>query len=193
MGAHWRGRLCTDCEDDEIAAYHERLYGGRRRQARAATLARAQAKAANTCKCEAQLAEPLCFNDREILQNNVRQESHLNAGPNGWLRHMELDPVTGKAHYVMTPALHAIQQANRVANGFHLNACRCGSDIAGAGPGTYGPNNVPVPVAFCTACNGTIIDVNHARVTGWQAKGRSARTGLRTETNLRLPRAMIMV
>ena len=184
LGVHRIGRLCQSCEDGEIAAYYERLYSKGRRRPGTAAFTRAQAKEADTCGCNADLANPYCFRDRTEMINDVQMTSFDNAGPGEWLEHLELNPNTHKAQYVQTPALYAALQARRWLV-FEPNACRCGEDIPLGG--AVGPTGIPVPVTMCTACNGIIIDVNHARVVNWQNQGRTAR-GQSKEKNMLLNR-----
>lgn len=189
LGVHRIGRLCNNCELIEIAAYHTRLYGGPRKPGTPGSAAsnRAQAKAANTCLCQADLAKTYCYRDRRDMLNSIRLTSDENAGIGGWLECLQLNPVTGKSEIVVTDAtLHTLR--NRRAGVSESNACRCGADIPLAQAANIGPppTLLPIPVAMCTACDGIIIDVNHGDVVGWAASGRQAR--IPTETNLRLNR-----
>ena len=190
LGVHRLGRLCRNCEDDEISAYHTRLYGGTRKPGAPGTqrFNLAQAKAANTCLYQADLAKPYCYRDRRNMLLDIQTASRDNAGQLQWLEHLDFNPVTQKAEFVATPAALAALRARRVANVSEDNACRCGAEIPLAGPAQFGgPNNIPIPVAMCTACSGVVVDPTHPRVVNWRTGGRPPR-GPSTETNLRLGR-----
>lgn len=194
LGAHHLGKLCTACEDNEIAAFHERVVSGRARQPRTpAAVQAARVREARTCKCEKRLAKRMCFDDRMEVLFDIERDSGRNAGRNGvnFLHWLWFNPATGRAEQANTPARQAVLSAFR---GWHpaspcfQNACRCGHMVLKANHVVLN-NRTPTPVAMCTACDGILIDINHARVTGWAANGRQRRQRVAgRERNLKLGR-----
>jgi hypothetical protein len=152
-GAWNRGRLCDRCVNLEIAAYFNRRYVGRKKTAD---------QAANTCKCEKELRKYYCVRDMIDACARIQNATDRNAGPGGWLEHLEYQPAQNRARSF---AANAAFLNRRQAGGFLRNACRCGRDVPLPPAGQA--NHVPVPVAACTACSGIIVDHAHPMVTNF--------------------------
>ena len=204
-GIWQRGHLCQRCQNDEIAAYHQRLHSGRQTQA-------AREKAANTCTCKAKLRKRYCLEDREGLLEDLYRKATSNAIgmpnlalPPCWLEFLEYDPALGRAvrvendpHRIRLNRQRRLGGRNPAGGNAWWNGCRCGRDIPvpvlPAAPFPVTIDGLPTPVAMCTACSGVIIDVNSPQVANYAAMARQARgAGNAEERNLKLGRVVPIV
>lgn len=177
FGVHQLGTLCRRCRNTEIERYWQRRFSGVRRQT--------AAKASNTCKCEAHLRDKtLCFDDRVSKHEEITYASRRNT--KGILRWLYRDPNdSDRVKLAVSVPAMAWVLATRGANAaLEDNACRCGRAIPKRKVQWGLMDDVPVPVAMCTCCEGVIVDTTHRKVTGRANRQRGLRPKMLPEAEL---------
>ncbi|KAK5167108.1 uncharacterized protein LTR77_007838 [Saxophila tyrrhenica] len=185
-GAHYLGLLCPDCKNAEFRAYHQRLcehswYGG---TTNAEVLDFIKETAASTCKCEAKLIKFACYGHRMKILDEMQTRSRRNVA---WLERLFLAPTPtgGSEPALAVPGaeLNAIR-ANRAALGNSATPCRCGREIPTTGFALRGPDGYPTLAAYCTACDGAMVDYETVHRMGLLGTGPPAHHALRRSSRL---------